>query len=198
MENAALGLFDAVKRLVKVNSVAAFAKQNTLILCGGGNNGGDGYALARHLHNAGWQVAVAAAKPVDALDGDAAVNARVAAKMGIVISPATPERVADSGARLLVDALLGTGLTRPPRQDAAALIRAVNAHAAPTLAVDVPSGLDCDAGRPLGPAADCVRATLTVTFVAEKVGFPRAAEWLGEVVVAGIGCPRVAIERARQ
>ena len=198
MENAARGLFDAVKGLLKLNNVVAFPNPTVLIVCGGGNNGGDGYALARHLHNAGHNVQVAATKPVDELHGDAATNAQVAARMNVAVSPATPELIASSAAALLVDALLGTGLTEPPRDDAAELIRAMNAHAAPTLAVDVPSGLDADAGRPLGPAEHCVRAAATATFVAEKVGFPRAAEWLGEVRVVDIGCPRAAIERARR
>ena len=196
MENAARGLFDGVKRWTKLNEAAPFVNRTALILCGGGNNGGDGYALARHMHNDGWKVTLAAARSVVDLDGDAAVHARVAAKMGIPIRTATPELVAAADVALVVDALLGTGLTRPPRADAAALIRAVNANAAPTLAVDVPSGLDCDAGRPLGPDAGCVRAAATVTFVAEKVGFPDAADWLGEVTVVDIGCPRAAIGRA--
>ena len=196
MENAARGLFDGVKRLSKLNTAVPFVNPTALILCGGGNNGGDGYALARHMHNDGWTLVLAAAKPVDDLDGDAATNARVAAKMNIPIRPATPELVAAAEVDLVVDALLGTGLTQAPRADAAALIRAVNANATPTLAVDVPSGLDCDAGRPLGPADDCVRAAATVTFVAEKVGFPHAADWLGEVTVVDIGCPREAITRA--
>ena len=89
----------------------------------------------------------------------------------------------------VVDAILGTGLTEPPRAPAARAIKRINASERPVLAVDVPSGLDCDTGEPLGP---CVRATKTITFVAEKIGFanPNAADHLGEVIVAGIGCPR--------
>ena len=192
MENAARGAFDALER------AAYTVTSGVLVVCGGGNNGGDGYALARHLHNQGGWVEIAAAKPVSELEGDAAINAGVAAKMGIPIHPATPELIASKlhPNGLLIDALLGTGLTKPPRPNAAALIQAMNAYDGRRVALDVPSGLDCDTGRPLGPAEDCVRATMTVTFVAEKVGFPHAAEWLGEVAVVGIGCPGESIDRA--
>ena len=189
MENAARALFWAVTDVLDRRGGA-----KSLVVCGGGNNGGDGYAVARHLHNAGHGVTIAAAKAVDELDGDAATNARFVEKMNIPIRPATPELIASSDAAVIVDALFGSGLTSPPRLDAAALIRAMNDHPAEIVAADVPSGLDGDAGRPLG--ADCVRASVTVAFVAERVGFPQAAEWLGRVVVGDIGCPRAAIERA--
>ena len=190
MENAARGAFDALERVGLID-------RPILIVCGGGNNGGDGYALARHLHNAGRHVEIAAARPVNDLEGDAATNALVAAKMDIPIHAATPEFIRSwHGSGVVVDALLGTGPTKSPRPDATALIRATNAYDGRRVALDVPSGLDCDAGRPLGPQDACVRAGMTITFVSEKVGFPRAAHWLGEVVVAGIGCPAAAVERA--
>jgi len=95
-------------------------------------------------------------------------------------------------ADLLIDALFGTGLTKPPRDPR--LIERMIHHETPILAVDLPSGMDCDTGEPLGPA--CVRATRTVTFVAEKIGFanPNARQYLGEVTVADIGCPRDLID----
>ena len=89
----------------------------------------------------------------------------------------------------LVDALFGTGLSRPLYEPFASVVEAVNASGKPVLAVDIPSGLDCDLGVPLGPT---VRATHTVTFVAPKKGFaaPTAKEWLGQLHVAAIGAPR--------
>ena len=187
MENAALALRDTCRDML-----GDVRDKRVAIVCGGGNNGGDGYALARHLANAGADVTVHAAKPIDDLTGDAAVNATVCRAMGLPIE----DGVNLANADLIVDALLGTGLSSPPREDAAEAIRTVNAHGGPVLAVDVPSGLDADAGRPTGPPSACVRADRTVTFVAEKVGFPRARAWTGEVVVGDIGCPRAAIERA--
>ena len=180
MENAARAAAGHAKRLAGSGRI--------VVVAGGGNNGGDGWAMARHLANAGHAVAVLAAKPVEELSGDARTMADVWRNMAGEVRPATPESVAQADAALIVDALLGTGLTSPPRPAAAALIAAMNRHPAAVLAVDVPSGLDADAGRPTGAAA--VRATTTVTFVANKPGFKSAAEWTGEVaVINDIGAP---------
>ena len=191
MENAARALFaTAVKMLGTAGG------RRVLIVCGGGNNGGDGYALARHLHNAGYDVLIAAAKPVSQLVGDAAINARICERMSLPIEPATPDLVESAPADLVVDALVGTGLDKAPSEDSAALMRAINQRREPVLAVDVPSGLDCDTGRPLGSPEDCVRAERTVTFVAEKVGFASAREYTGDVIVGDIGAPAEAVEEA--
>ena len=193
MENAARGLADAARELVEP------AAARVAIVCGGGNNGGDGYALARHLHNAGAEVRCYAVKPVAELRGDAAVNAGIAERMGLPV-----ETVAERGAieaaapgwrdsDLVVDALLGTGFAGTVRDPVAAAIERINAAPA-VLAVDIPSGLDADAGEPSNAT---VRATATVTFVAEKVGFRAAAArpYLGALHVAGIGAPRELIDR---
>lgn len=160
------------------------------ILCGGGNNGGDGYAMARLLHNAGRQVTIFAARDPASLTGDAAINAAIARQMGLIFTDTPDLHDAD----ILIDALLGTGFGGEVRQPLAGLIEAINAAGRPVLAVDVPSGLDCDTGK---PAAATVRADVTVTFVAEKVGFaaPTAGPYLGRVVVADIGAPASLIDR---
>ena len=191
MEHAALALKRCVHDLLPHRPVTP-----VLIVCGGGNNGGDGYALARLLHLEGWPVRLLAATPFEKLTGDAEVQARICHALGLPTESATPERIRDADVALVVDALLGTGLTSPPRDDAAGLIRAINALQCPVLAVDLPSGLDADVGRPLGATEDCVRASLTCTFVAEKAGFDVASEWLGQVVVGDIGAPEAAVERA--
>ena len=182
MENAARALLDRALAMLRA------APGPAVILCGPGNNGGDGYALARHLHNAGVDARVVAVKPAEELDGDAGVNARVAERMGLPIRAASDEPI-DADAALIVDALLGTGLTSAPRGVIASLIERANAHPAPVLAVDLPSGLDCDTGEPLGP---CVRAAETVTFVGMKAGFanPASREFTGEITVGDIGAPR--------
>jgi NAD(P)H-hydrate epimerase len=108
--------------------------------------------------------------------------------MGLPVAPAEPALIDRPGPRLIIDAVFGTGLDRPPRDPFPLLAEAAERSRVPVLAVDVPSGLDCDTGKPPGA---CIRATRTVTFVAEKVGFsqPGARHWLGPVVVGDIGCP---------
>jgi hydroxyethylthiazole kinase-like uncharacterized protein yjeF len=165
---------------------------DVLILCGGGNNGGDGLAVARHLHNRGCRIRIALTIEPEKYTADAAINWRVCGNMRIPIAPFDPAAVGRPD--LIVDAVFGTGLTRAPRDPFPRLAAAVNAAGVPILAIDLPSGLDCDTGQPLGPAV--IRATRTVTFVAEKAGFaaPAAAGFLGRVEIATIGCPRELIE----
>lgn len=164
------------------------------VCCGGGNNGGDGYAMARLLHNAGVAVQIHASKPLGQLTGDAAINAAICHAMALPITDRF-DHLAD--ADLIVDALLGTGFSGQVREPLAKAIRAINAAGRPIVALDVPSGLDCDSGEAADPT---VRAAMTVTFVAEKVGFAAesAALHLGKVVVADIGAPASLIERVRR
>lgn len=195
MENASRNAAAVVLELLHHDLHVPLRQARVAILCGGGNNGGDGYAMARHLHNAGVAVALFAAKPPDQLPSDAAVNARIAQKMGLSLHPAVSdeevERYAGQwrAAHVLVDALLGTGFSGVVRPPLDGLIEKVNQLAGPrVVAVDVPSGLDCDTGT---AAAMAIKAHVTVTFVATKTGFrrPEAGRWLGRVVVADIGVP---------
>lgn len=165
-----------------------------LICCGKGNNGGDGFVIARHLDAAGCEVRLLLVCPVEELSGDASTNAEVARRSGLSMhvlpEPVEPQWLDDRfrGADWIVDALLGTGTRGGIRPPYDAVIEAINRTPASVLAVDLPSGLDCDTGRPLGP---CVRADITVTFVAEKKGFgsETASEFTGQVHVVGIGAP---------
>ncbi len=170
------------------------------IACGRGNNGGDGFVIARHLEAAGHQVRVLLAAAPEAYAGDAAINLQIVERSGSsIICLATADEEAWrrelAGAAWIVDALLGTGAVGPPRGAIAIAITAINDMraaavdvAARVLAVDLPSGLDADTGAAAGP---CVRADLTATFVAEKAGFanPSAAAFTGTVHVLGIGAP---------
>ena len=183
MENAARGLAAEALRMLRG---AANEPPRVLIICGRGNNGGDGYALARHLHNAGI-APVLAPLGEPPIESDAGINDAICRRMGIRrIALDALEGCAD--ADLVVDAIFGTGLDRPVSGEAARIIDWINGAGRPVLAVDVPSGLDCDTGRPLGTA---VRATRTVTFVGLKPGLARshAAPLVGEVVVVDIGAP---------
>ena len=193
MEHAALALRQCVRDMI-----GGTPPDPVVIVCGGGNNGGDGYALARLLSLEDIVVRLLAAKPIDELDGDAATQANICAALKLPIEPATPDRVRTMSASLVVDALLGTGLASPPREDAVLLIKAMNDSGRPILAVDVPSGLDVDLGEPLGPAGTCVRAEQTCTFVAEKVGFLEASRFTGRVTVGDIGAPQAAVVKAME
>lgn len=179
--------------------------RHAAIFCGKGNNGGDGYVIARHLELLGWRVHVLSAVPLEDLSGDAAINANVARRAGIPIDclsgadvPAWCSRVGT--ATVLIDALLGTGASGPPRDGIATAIEALNAsrraqEGRMVCAIDLPSGLDCDTGLAAGM---CVQADLTVTFVAPKQGFqePAAIRVLGHLAVVGIGAPACVLAAA--
>ena len=186
MENAGRGATESLLRQSNVQRVA--------ICAAGGNNGGDGFVIARHLMLAGCEVDIWLFSPAEQLSGDALINYQVASRLGISITECHPEDVDESleealgAADWIVDALFGTGLSSEVRPPFAMLIDRINAIETPVLAVDLPSGLDCDTGQPLGTA---IRAVKTVTFVAHKVGFsqPGASDWTGEVDVVSIGVP---------
>ena len=181
MENAARGSADLAHDML----AALDRPARILVACGTGNNGGDGWAAARHLSNRGHDVRIAALGP-SREGSDAAVNARIAEAMRLPVE--TDVALNASGVDLVIDALLGTGLDRDVSGRARDWIEAINAQSAPVLALDLPSGLDTDTGRPLGTA---IRADCTATFVGWKQGFLEdgAATWLGRVEVIDIGIP---------
>lgn len=183
MENAAL-------RAVEVAIDMLDGRNSCVIACGPGNNGGDGLAMARHLHNRGVSVEIVLADDPDRFFGDALINWQIVTRMKLHWTSELPQ-MADP---LWIDGIFGTGLTRPPGARAKSLIEQMNDCAAGILALDLPSGLDCDTGEPAGA---CVRATRTVTFVAEKSGFasPVSRQYTGQIIVADIGCPRELIEQ---
>jgi NAD(P)H-hydrate epimerase len=161
--------------------------RRVLVVCGPGNNGGDGYALARlHAIDGIDTHIVAFGSPREGTD--AAINAAICRAMDIPISGEDSLRELLDHPSLIVDALFGTGLERPLGEDAKAIVAQLNAADSPILSIDIPSGLDVDTGRPRGTS---IRADCTVTMVALKpamleVGSER---YLGEVVVSSIGTP---------
>ncbi len=188
MENAGRSCAELIlEKLATVN------KPKVCVLCGIGNNGGDGFVIARHLINAKVKVETFLSGDKTKITGHAKVNLDVLEK----ISP--PVEVIDletdiegqihkvcSGCDIIVDAVFGSGLVGDLRGNYPALIDAVNACKIPIMAVDIPSGLDCDNGRPNGNA---IKAKWTVTFIAAKIGFAKsgAAEYTGQIYVASIG-----------
>jgi hydroxyethylthiazole kinase-like uncharacterized protein yjeF len=188
MENAARAVVDQACRVLADECCGTI-----LILCGGGNNGGDGLAVARHLHNRGADVTIGLCCDPTSYTGDALINWQIVQAMKITADPFDASMLTDPPPMLVVDAIFGTGLTKAPRQPVAGIIEAINHSRLPIIAVDLPSGLDCDTGIPPGA---CIRAHCTVTFVAEKIGFtqPQARRVLGKVVVGDIGCPLELVE----
>jgi NAD(P)H-hydrate epimerase len=192
MERAGAGVARAVERLAGGAPVA--------VVCGKGNNGGDGLVAARLLREAGGQVTVACVAPPAEFAGDARVNLERLPGPGPVRlsgaswgeaepQPMTAASSALAGARAVVDALLGTGFQGEPRGAVAEAIDAINDLGAPVVSVDVPSGVDASTGVVAGRA---VRATLTVTFHAAKPGLwihPGKA-YAGEIETIDIGIPR--------
>jgi NAD(P)H-hydrate epimerase len=188
MENAGRGAAD-----VACEMLADAADPRVVIACGGGNNGGDGFVIARHLHNRHIGVSVRLLAPPEKCGGDAATHLSVIRKMGIDVATASPDELALGDAELVVDALLGTGLSGEVRSPFDAAIEATNAAGRSVLSVDLPSGLDANTGEILGC---CVRATRTVTFAAPKLGFKlrRGPEMTGPLTVVDIGVPRELLE----
>jgi NAD(P)H-hydrate epimerase len=186
MENAGRNMAELLLKLGTAGSVA--------VCCGKGNNGGDGFVIARHLGIAGIDVRVLLFAEAAALTGDAAINFNILVKSSLPVMAMLPLdedklRTTLVEADWIVDALFGTGLQGPVRPPFDRVIEAINASGKRVLAVDIPSGLDCDTGRPLGAT---VRATHTATVMANKVGFvkPEALPWVGQVHVIDLGVPR--------
>ena len=160
----------------------------TVILCGPGNNGGDGFVAARRLRDAGWPVTVALSVRRESLKGDAAT---MAARWDGPIVALSPDAL--KGAGLIVDALFGAGLTRDLSGAARATLEAADALEVPIVAIDLPSGVSGDTGQVLGFAP---RATLSVTFVLKKPGHLLLPGRLlcGDTVVARIGTPQPVLD----
>ena len=180
MENAGRAVADAVE--------ARWAPQTVAILCGPGNNGGDGFVVARLLRERGWDVRLALLGRRDELKGDAAEMAQRWSGGDEPLSSTMFEDVT-----LIVDALFGAGLARPLSGAAADLAGVLNKSPIPVVAIDVPSGLKGDTGKTI--AGECIHADLTVTFFRKKpahVLMP-GREYCGEILVADIGIPQVAI-----
>lgn len=193
MENAGRGVAEFLCRLGTAGPV--------VVCCGKGNNGGDGFVVARHLDLHGVSVRVLLWAEPEELSGDAAVNFGILQKSDTPIEvlgrPHDRERLHRllGGTAWIIDALLGTGATGPPRPPIDAVIDDLNTSGVPIVAIDVPSGLDCDTGR---AAEATIRARHTCTFVAQKPGFltPGADAYTGAVHVLDIGAPRRLIEES--
>jgi len=186
MENAGRGIAEIL--------LAEKPKGKVVICCGRGDNGGDGFVIARHLNAAGVDVQVLLFANPKELIGDACMNHAIIAHSDIPMKVLTSPSVEDlksifKDAVWVVDALVGTGQKGILRSPFDIVVRQINESGVKVLAVDLPSGLDADTGIASDPT---IKATITATMVTPKKGFqnPEAQAYLGKVMVVGIGLPK--------
>lgn len=190
MENAARGACDWM--LSRAEALGLSSGGTVGVLCGGGNNGGDGYALARHLASAGIPVFLIEVGDPLRLSQDAVINRQICMQLGLSMSRWPPAATHFGAISCWVDALLGAGFKPPLRALERSVLESVASlvmnSGASVVALDLPSGFDVDSGI---AAPGALRADFTLTFGAQKVGFgvPGAVEWTGEVFVISLGAP---------
>jgi len=188
MENAGKNAASIIARFL-----GSLTARTVAIVAGGGNNGGDGFVIARHLTNRGGNVAVFLVADPQKIADDAKTNLDIIRNLDYNIRQVKTADM-DNLSReleafdLIVDAVGGTGVSGPLRNDLALAVTQINQASRPVVAVDLPTGLDCDTGTAEAPT---VRAELTITFVAKKLGFnnPASEDYTGQVVIADIGVP---------
>ena len=187
MENAGRAVFESVY------TVLAGRDQPALVFCGSGNNGGDGFVVARHLINNGIETHVFLVGAVSKIKGDAGVNLRILQKMGVPINRVTKEGLLQLRDQMklcgiIIDGLLGTGLSGKVSGLYLDVIELINGIGCPVLSIDIPSGLDGKTGKPRGI---CVVANMTVTFQLPKKGFedPFSRNYTGQLKIVDIGIP---------
>ena len=189
MENAGRGIAEIL--------LAEKPKGKVVICCGRGNNGGDGFVIARHLNAAGIDVLVLLFADPKELMSDTCMNHAIIAHsdipMQVLISPSAEDlKSIFKDAVWVVDALVGTGQKGSLRTPFDMVVRQINESGVKVLAVDLPSGLDADTGIASDPT---IKATITATMVTPKTGFqnPEAQSYLGKLKVVGIGLPKCLI-----
>jgi NAD(P)H-hydrate epimerase len=169
------------------------------VLCGPGNNGGDGFVVARTLYQRGTDVSVFVIGSLGAVKGDARLNLEILGRLGITVVEISDEQAWElhfseiSTCDVIVDAIFGTGLKEPLAGMLETVAADINSSGIPVTAVDLPSGLSADRAEPIG---DCIRAHITVTLAAPKLPLvlPPGEARAGSIVVADIGIPPEVIE----
>jgi len=187
MENAGRGATDTIEDMLVTDKI-----DTVLIIAGKGNNGGDGFVVARHLVNRGLDCSILLIGKVSEVDGDARINLDIALKMGVEVREAVSdislveEEIRSAG--LVVDALFGTGLSKEVGGFYAEVIDRINMADSPIVSLDIPSGLDASTGRVLGTT---VEADMTVTFCLPKIGsiIHPGVDYVGELILVDIGAP---------
>lgn len=185
----------ALARQARIMLGGELSGRRIIVLAGRGGNGGGGMVATRRLSNWGAEVSVILGQSRAALRGVPGHQLAILDRMGLELQD--PDGDADSdlrGADLIIDALIGYSLRGSPKEPIGSLIRAANDSGVPILALDLPSGLDGDTGRPADPT---IRATRTLTLALPKVGLlqPRARENIGELFVADLSVPSLVYRR---
>lgn len=188
MENAGLRIFQSLK-----NIYTDLRSKKIIIFSGSGNNGGDGFVVARHLYNYGVKMKVFLLTPFNKIKGEAGKNLNIIDKMGVELIELEVEKLEEikgtiQNSDLIIDAILGTGLHGRVTGLKAKIIDLINVAGKETVAIDIPSGLDADTGKIEGP---CTKASHTITLALPKIGlllFP-GASYTGKVTVVDIGIP---------
>ncbi|MCC6545238.1 MAG: NAD(P)H-hydrate dehydratase [Nitrospirae bacterium] len=194
MENAASGITRAVEQML----VSISGKRIT-VMCGRGNNGGDGLASARQLHNLGASVTVYLLSDTADFKSEPAINLNIALKMGIEVNEKGKYSLRTLSSRLrhshmIIDAMIGTGLASAVKEEYMEVIELINSSKRPVIAVDIPTGINSDTGEVMGAA---IRATATVTFALPKRGhylYP-GPDYTGKLQITDISIPAAAVEK---
>ena len=197
MENAGRAVAEETIKLLKHKK-----NPRVTVICGKGNNGGDGFVTARHLHNKKYKVTILYLGNINDVKSRSEatnINLNIALKLRIPVIELSfllkglprPHRNAFrllKSADVIIDAIFGIGLEREIQSPLLEFIAQINSSSIPVVAVDIPSGLDTDTGNPLGIA---IKAKRTVTFGFPKIGFlrPSAKKYLGKLIIADIGIP---------
>ena len=197
MENAGRGTAE----IIMSQYAARLSERGALVVAGPGNNGGDGFVIARHLVQAGIRTDIVVLAPEEKFRGDALVNLEIVKALGIPVTICAEESILIDhfpmfdNAGVIIDALFGTGLGRPLEGRFARAVRYMNRSRAPVAAVDIASGLSSDTGHPLGVA---VHADITCTMAMPKIGHVTwpGCDYTGELHVVEIGIPGFLVEKA--
>lgn len=197
MENAAVGVVREVAEIL-----GNIPGKKAIVLAGKGNNGGDAFAVARHLNNMGAYVSVYVLSKLDSILGDAKTNLDILVKMGIEIDEVTSDEQAAEiknclkSADIIVDGLLGTGLKGEVSGVMGEIIELVNASKVPVVAVDIPSGINGETGK---VSKACIKAKTTVTFAFPKIGqlIHPGCDYVGDLKIVDIGIPKAAVDNTK-
>lgn len=180
MERAGLAVAERVR--------AEYPPKKIIVLCGAGNNGGDGIVAARHLHTWGYRTSVRMVMRRANFSDECSVQLKIAEKFGVTVVFGSTITAADLHGAVVIDALFGTGLSKPLAGALAAVVRTVNESGVPVISIDIPSGISADTGQVQGAA---IRAAQTITFGLPKRGhiLHPGADYTGRLSVADIGFP---------
>lgn len=184
MENAGKAVYNELEKRIK-----NIKNKTIAVICGSGNNAGDGFVVARYLHNAGYNVKVVLVKPTSSFKDDCKINFEILKKIKADISKDINEIDSD----IIIDAILGTGIKGFVDDKVSKAIDKINETKAYKLSIDIPSGLDSDTGEICGNA---VMADITITLALPKNAFKnkKTKRYTGELIIADIGIPKLAIE----